>query len=335
MQHRDWNWEDLFQAANAEGALPALSSALAEGLELSLPSDVSDFLASVLTLNRERNALIREETATAARLLNDHGIEPVLLKGLAYLATGVYKDPGARFLLDIDLLVPEAQLDRAAQILKDNGYFEDDSDRFGHFRHHHPQLSRPGSPAIEIHHRLGMGRCGSLLPAREVIARSVPFDLDGARVRVPCPEHLMTHLIMHSQMQHPYHERIWPPVRAMYDLIQLQRSASIDWNIVEKSDLLILHLLDVRTELGFHPPLSLRRTVLIQLRQLRRRLIRQFPLLRYLDPIYMFSEICTRRVRVLRNVLTTRNGLKYLLEQLSACDLYHRFLTDVLEGRGR
>ncbi len=334
-----WNWERLFQAASQEMVLPALAGAVPDA-----PPDVSEFLSAVEFLSRDRNRAIFEELEIAAGLLNEIGIEPVLLKGVAYLATGVYRNPGRRYLMDLDLLVPEARLKDAAEILMQNGFAREDEDQFGRFRHHYPPLRRPGSVSIELHHSLGLGRCASLLPAREVTERAVLHDFNGVRVRIPCPEHLMTHLILHSQMQHPYNERIWPPLRAMYDLVLLQGrfSDSIDWKNIElrfrrarQYGMLALHLLEVRRALGLAAPMQLRLNRLTRLRWHRRKLLRRVPVLRYLDPVYMFSTVFIRRFRVLRNVVSTGEGWKHFVVQLCKPDVYQRLFTDVVEGRGR
>lgn len=338
-----WSWEKLFETATEEAVLPALAFAVNDGLDISAPREVSDFLSAVLLLNRQRNQRIWQQVKETAHLLNGVGIEPVLLKGAAYLAAGVYSDPGTRYLVDLDVLVPEALLPGAFQHLVESGYSYDKTDQFGRFRHHHPPLRR-ASVAVELHHTLGLGPCQSILPAKEVIENAVPFKLDGVRVRVPSPTHLVVHLVMHSQIQHPYNERIWPPLRAIYDLVHLQYhfQRAINWAEVEhrfktagQMGLLRLHLIDVRDALGLEPPIDCKLTPDTQLRRLRRRVLRKFPALRYLDPIYMFSTVCLRRLRLLRSVLTARGGLKYLVTQLFAPGIYERLLLDVMEGRGR
>jgi Uncharacterised nucleotidyltransferase len=338
-----WSWERLFETAADERVLPALAFAVDKGLDISAPRDVADFLSAVLLLNRERNRAIWLELKTALQLLNSAGIEPVLLKGAAYFASGVYPDLGVRYLQDLDLLIPNPQLNDAFQCLVDHGYTYDRTDQFGPFRHHFPPLCR-ASVALELHHQLGLGPCDSILSASEVIAHATPLEIDGLRVHIPSPTHLMTHLVMHSQIQHPYNERIWPPIRAILDLLQLQNyhGPTIDWIEVESrfrnaghAGLLRLHLLDVHDALGLAPPIDCRLTPLTYVRGLRRRVLRQFPALRYLDPIYMFSAVCLRRVRVVRNVLASRGGVERLLTQLTAPGVYERFFWDVLEGRGR
>jgi hypothetical protein len=339
------DWEPVVQAAMEDRLLPLLHSLIGE-LELSplVPTNVLDFLSAVEDLNRERNTHILNEVKFAARLLNEVGIEPVLLKGLAYLTMGVYSNPGARYLADIDVLLPESQLQAAAELLVRHGFEIDGSDQFGYFRHHHPPMRRPGSAFIEIHHSLCVGKCGSLLPGREVIARSAPFDLDGVKVRVPCPEDLLTHLVLHSQILHPYNERIWPPLRAMYDLNVVLRCFGhvMDWNRIErrfrkagKFGLLALHLLQVNESLGVEVPFQAKKSVLMRIRWLRRKLLRRIPGLRYFDPVYMFSTVLVRRLRVFWNMLGKPNGFTHLIRQLLTTGVYRRFAADVAEGRGR
>jgi Uncharacterised nucleotidyltransferase len=345
LHQNGWSWDALFAAASAEALLPSLSGFLREmDLAEGLGVPITGFLAAVECSNRERNERITGELKSAVALLNQVGIEPVVLKGLAYLATGVYKDTGARYLIDIDLLLAEDEVGAASGILARNGFVVDGQDPFRDFRHHLAPLRRPGSVWIELHHCLGLGRCKELLPASEVIARSVPYDLDGLKVRVPCPEHLLVHLIMHSQIRHPYNERIWPPLRAVADLVLLTRrfGPELPWDaIVNRFSasgyyrLLVLHLLDVKKFVGMEFPCELRIDLLTLLCWERRQTLRRWSTLRYLDPVYMFSTLLSRRLAMLRKLLLTRNGIRHLFSQILVPRNYARIWTDLIEGRGR
>jgi hypothetical protein len=303
-----------------------------------------DFLSSVELLNAERNDAILGEVKLAARLLNEIGIQPVFLKGLAYLVMEVYDMPAARYLADVDLLVPELQLDQAVRVLMQNGFEADKGDPFAFFRHHHPPLMRPGSVHFELHYTLTTGKAGRLLPVREMIESSIAVDLEGLKVRVPCPEHMMTHLILHSQLQHPYNERIWPPIKAMYDLVLLQRrfEGEIDWNRIERRfraagyyGILALFLLRVQDSLGFPPPFCVQLTAGMRFEWQRRQLLRRFPSLRYADPVYMFSITVKRRLPVLVRILQTPHGLRHLLDELRKTHIYERFFEDLVKGHGQ
>jgi hypothetical protein len=343
-QSAGWDWERLFPEASDEAVLPALYSRTRElDLHGSLPPPVLDFLSRVESLNAERNAAIICEVKLAIRLLNEIGIQPILLKGLAYLATGVYDIPGARYLADVDLLITDGQINQAAQVLMQNGFEAQESDPFARFRHHHPPLMRPGAVHFELHHALTTRDTGILLPAREMIESSLTVDLDGVQVKVPSPEHMMTHLIVHSQLQHPYNERIWPPLKAMYDLLLLQRrfGNEINWNRIENrfravghQHTFVLHILRVQDVLGFQPPFRIQLTAGLRLAWRRRQILRLLPRLRYVDPVYMFSIVIGRRLPLLFNILRTPHGLSCLRDELLKTHVYERFFEDMLKGRG-
>jgi hypothetical protein len=343
-QATDWSWERLFDEANKNAVLPAVSLALQHWSEMTLPSEVSDFLSAVTTLNLERNDRISRETESVAALLNQIGIEPVLLKGTAYLVLGVFASPAERYLVDVDLLIPKEHVDTAAALLITNGFVRDDTDRFGRFRHHHPPLRRPGSISVEIHHTLGIGPSGSILPAQEVFARATRCSFGTSQVMVPCPEHLAIHLILHSQLLHSYNERIWPPLRALYDLLKLRNrfADSIDWASVSRRfrrfghfGTLVLHLLDAQHALALDPPIDIGTSGMTRLRWYRRSLLRRWIALRYFDPVYMFSTVCTRRLLILLTALSRPREWTYLWSEVLRIDVYRRLISDVVTGRGR
>jgi hypothetical protein len=343
IRHDAWSWESLFQTASDEALLPLLYSQF-KSLDLLdlLPSEIANFLLAVETANRERNQAIVDELKAAVTLLNGIGIQPVLLKGLAYLKTGIYEDPAHRFLMDIDLLVPEEQRQAAVVALIQNGWVADNLDPFGNFRHHSPPLRRPSAVWIEIHHGLGAGACERVLPAREVIERSGAVDLDGLRVRVPAKEDLLAHLVMHSQ--HPFHQRIWTPIRAMVDLLLLDRRFGPDlhWEPVAnrfsaagKYGLFALHLLQVEDALHLALPVRIGLNPFLRFCWYRRKMLQRHPTVRYFDPFYMLPMALAQRLRKLRKVLATRNGARYVLSRLLAPGIYMRIWTDLVEGRGR
>jgi Uncharacterised nucleotidyltransferase len=339
-----WDWEQLFAEASEEALLPALYSRVRDlGINEFLPQPIADFLCSVESLNAERNDAILAELKLAVRLLHGVGIEPILLKGVAYLATGVYATPAARYLADIDLLIPEKQITQAAQVLMQHEFEVEDNAPFARFRHHHPPLKRPGAVHIELHRTLTMSRADMVLPARDMIQSCITADLDGLSVRVPCPTHMMVHLIMHSQLQHPYNERIWPPIKAMYDLalLQFRFQEEIDWSFIERRfttaghhRTLALHLLQVGESLGFRTPLRVQLTAGLRIAWNRRKLLRRSPRLRYLDPAYMFSVTIGRRWRIMAKILQTPGGLRYLSGEFRKADIYQSFFEDMVRGRG-
>lgn len=334
---RDWNWEEAIRIASDETVLPALHSQVEKlGLTPELGLDVSNFLSAYTELNAQRNRQILRELEAHALLLNQAGIEPVVLKGLAYLLTGVYANPAHRFILDIDLLIPASQIESAFELLREEGYTPEIRDPTALVAHHYPPLVCPDRIKVELHHRLGPDNCQQLLPHEEVISHSVRYKLGSATVRLPAPEHLMIHLILHSQIQHGYEERIWPPLRAQYDLFLLQRQMGerIDWPSIldrfrrnRKSGLLKLHLLCVERVLGMPSPFPIHLGGLTALRWFRRQALWKGPWLRFVDPIYILSTVVLPKLRLSYHLLKLPAGRHYVLETPFRATFYRKLIT--------
>ena len=323
---------------STELVLPALHERIATlNLAAHLPTDIENCLSAVAELNRERNSEILYQLREIAAALNRAGIEPVVLKGLAYLLTGTYSDAAARYLSDIDLLVPKAQLRSAVEVLQGYGYQPDETDPVASFRHHLPTFSRAGSLPVELHHSVGLGVCQKILPAEELIHNSSLMTWNGVRVRIPSPDHLVTHLIIHSQLVHPYVERIWPPLRALYDLASLERrfETSIGWaEIAQRFQsrrqyaTFFLHLLQAEQSLG--TPLQLAVSMLWseRLRWSRRQLLRRFPKLRFVDPLFLFYSVVSRRARVVKRMILSGTW-KHVIKRLLRPALYRRLVSEI------
>lgn len=202
---------------------PALHGHLARrGLLGLLESDLADYLGLCADLNRERNHAIRRALLDLGRTLNRIGIEPVALKGSALLLTGVHADPADRILSDIDVLLPRASHARAEDTLFAEGYLP--LAEPASFKHHHHAvpLGRPDDVvAVELHREVLTSGLQPLLPSDGVRARARPLEVDGVRLRVPSPEDLLTHNIVH----HNHAQRLlwssWVALRDAHDLARL------------------------------------------------------------------------------------------------------------------
>ena len=337
LQLTEIDWDALVPAAAADLVLPGLYRRLKE-IGVEIPPGTNEFLAAVEEMNRERNERILDEAVDIARMLNEIGVEPVLLKGAAYLVGEVYPDTGCRYLCDLDLLIPASRSQAAMEILERDGYRADTSDGMARFRHHYPQLQRPGGAPIELHHSLGHGVSRRLLAGEEVLRNSRLLEWRGVRVRMPSPEHLVTHLVLHSQIHHTYSERIWPPLRAMQDLAMLNRhfAARLDWAAVRErfrrqgeEHTLLLHLLQVNRTLGMPMPFAIRPGWLLRARWLRRRALNRFPGLRFIDPVYLVVSTLSRRLRFLKSVASVSGGWKHAVRTLLRPGFYGRLLAEI------
>jgi len=197
------DWQQLLQAAARHCVTPMLLDCLDGGAARhAAPAPVIEYLEQAAAANAARNLCFRDELLRLVRALNAAGIEPLVLKGAARLFDGLYRTPGHRFMLDVDLLVPEARIEEAGGLLRANGYAWMDLGRNTYEPHHLPPLlNQHAGLVVELHHSLGRG-CAGMLPADELIARSKVIAIDDARLRIPSREHQIVHLIAHSCVQH-------------------------------------------------------------------------------------------------------------------------------------
>lgn len=166
-------------------------------LVASLKSGAGGDTASETRLQARRLAatyLVIEDTARSAMdALQNAGLQPVLLKGLA---TGhYYPRADLRPTGDVDLLVQSRQLAHARSVLEAAGWqpvvggrwAEDYIRREGYCW----QGARPGEAVLELHYRLW----GSVTPEYELAI------LEAAKASHPCPEDLVVIAASHAWRQ--------------------------------------------------------------------------------------------------------------------------------------
>jgi hypothetical protein len=267
-------WEDIVALANWQQVTPALWCGLrAQGVAHLLPGEAQEFLCYLHAQNVKRNGHLHRQIIEETWALNRAGIEPLLLKGGAYLLLDLFGDPGARILCDIDMLVPAEQLDLAWQTLHELGYKANPEEAKRFTDHHHlPPLYRAGDHAsIEIHQRPLHDRADAFLGAAQLWQESIALDIEGARLRVSDPTSLVLHNILHTQVVNLFHQRGLVCLRHLHDLAHLQHrfGTQVDWARIDalfarhkRSRVLhtYLHLaqqlVNVRPPLGIEPGLS-------------------------------------------------------------------------------
>ena len=233
-------WSDIVAVASEHLVTPALSRPLA-GI-LAAPAEAQQYFDIVRGLNAVRNETICEVLEIVLRALNRIDVQPVLLKGAAMLASGLYRDPAERIIGDIDLLIPASRLAAAASALRQNGFAPENTmgeKRWiapsSHERHLAPLLHADTGAGVELHRELFGKRYQALLPAAEMLAGSVMQQWRGADIRMPAPTHLVMHNIVHDQLHHgaPGARRFH--LRSARELVLLASRAqgSLDWRCLE------------------------------------------------------------------------------------------------------
>ncbi|MDS4030666.1 MAG: nucleotidyltransferase family protein [Candidatus Contendobacter sp.] len=237
MEQPGFDWEPILALAHRGLVATSLYPALQRrGLLAAAPTEVVAHLTTLHALNAEHNQLLRRELRAAARLFNQIGVEPLLLKGALALLPDAYPGAESRLMGDLDLLVPADRLADCQQALNAFGYHAAHPET-GHAGHHHaPPLFHPEHGCKFELHRAVLGRLlEAVLPTKDIWRDSHRVVLEGAFVRAPSPTHRILHNALHTLLQDHRAESGILELRQLLDLVQLRArdDAGIDWPLVQ------------------------------------------------------------------------------------------------------
>ncbi len=200
------DWLALFRLATAHLVAPSLYATLAARQQLDpVPAEVRKALEALYRLNLQRNRRLRAVLRDTVQLLNQAGIEPILLKGAIALLPGQYPHAFARMLGDLDLGVADSET--AAEALQSADFYLAPNVNPALWLaadHHHwlPLFHPSGDGYVELHHELFSARMlKAALSLPSVQAHAQPVVWDGVRLWVPALEHRLLHNALHHQLQ--------------------------------------------------------------------------------------------------------------------------------------
>lgn len=201
-----------------------------------IPEELAAHLQEVYELNVSRNEQILRQLEVITNTLNKENIQPIFLKGAAYLLDGLYADIGERILGDIDFLVPESDYLIAANAFEGEGYskFQETPD-YADIKSakHYPRLFHPGFIAsIEVHR----------IPVNEKYAKWFDYKTIGINKKtveqlpgcfVPSDHHKIIHNFVHSQLSNEGYLFGVVSLREIYDLLMLSKRFSLEKTLPE------------------------------------------------------------------------------------------------------
>lgn len=199
-------WAAFFTEAAKHGvAFPAF-----ETLRPFVPKDVARKVEELLATVALESELSQRALAKCLGVLAAAGIRVAVLKGTP-LAERYYGSAGARQSNDIDLLVAEADLERALAALSEVGYrAKFDKAGIAHYRsaHHHLVLEHDVYPLLELHFA-GNVAFGARLASEPLLERSIRWtSATGTTMRVLAPEDEFVFLAMHAA-SHRFSRLVW------------------------------------------------------------------------------------------------------------------------------
>lgn len=199
------NPQDIVRIATFNYVHVVVASAFDHAPELAqaIPDDLLIYFREMQAGNLRRNAAILEQLRGIGAVLEEEGINGVVLKGGAELLAPAFDNPAFRFLSDLDILVPEAEIDGIVSQFRKRGAIALDISELDLRTHHHaPPLARPDWPVqLELHRRLGQGEWYDFLDPDAVLATARPSGVPG--LAVPSPSCRLAHMVQHAQLQPP------------------------------------------------------------------------------------------------------------------------------------
>jgi hypothetical protein len=226
------HWEELVALADQQQVAPLLYQRLQmHGIASLLPAETLRRLQKSQRSNAMRNLRLYHELAELLKALQSQKIPVIVLKG-AYLAQDVYQTPALRFMVDYDLMIPEADLPSAVEILTALGYRPlqpiplATSKAVGH---HLPRFLRENDAAsVEIHWTITRPDKTYTIAMASLWARAQPFTVAGLDALALCREDMLLHLCLHATYQHFFLQG----VRPLCDITEVvtRYGTTLDWD---------------------------------------------------------------------------------------------------------
>ncbi len=215
-------WGQLLALAVEQNVPSLLHHRLkSHGYETLIPAAIGQTLQKKYYGIALRNMRLYQELGKLTEALNTQGIGNLVLKG-AHLAAGVYESIALRTMVDIDIMVQQADLPAAIQQIQALGYQPVTPilalDTYLGYRHHLPPFVHPNAVAsVEIHWTITRANHSYTISMEELWARTQPITLTNVATQGLCPEHLLLHVCMHAT----YHHWFQQGIRSLCDIDQI------------------------------------------------------------------------------------------------------------------
>ncbi len=201
--------QHLAKIANDNQVHTLIRSAFTKYPELQefIPEDLFLYFSLIHSENKKRNQTAKHELETLGLLFKEKSINAVALKGAAEMITPYYDDPSHRLLSDLDILIPENQIDSAIELLLARGGSLNTKDQILFEQHHHiPGIEGGELPfRIELHKRIGDQNSDAILPAAHIFRNAISAHFEG--IFIPSPQDRFTHHLIHCQLESQYYGR--------------------------------------------------------------------------------------------------------------------------------
>ena len=226
------DWDYVLKAASLHGIMPLLHRHLSALGEAAIPPAILARLRNDYQANARRNLTLSVDLIRLLRLLKEHEIPVVPLKG-PVLAASVYGDLALRQFGDLDVLLHERDIARAKDLLVSHGYRPalemTPAQESATLRHHCEYLlvSDNGNVIVELHWRIIPTWFPFPLNGDHLMTRLGETSLGGTTVPTVEPEDLLLIICVHST------KHLWTKLSWICDVAEVVRAnENLDWELL-------------------------------------------------------------------------------------------------------
>lgn len=200
---RNKEWENFFKIIDSHN-IHGLCYPLLRKYRKRVPKKILSRLAKTSHLVGYKNMKILIELTRLAKALEDKGIEVILLKGAALLASSVYSSPSQRKMSDIDILIKKEDLLEVETTLESLGFLPNgkENDNVAEwYRKYFREITyykSAGNYCVDVHWSINEF---FNIPYHELKNRSKSLDLNGVNMFTLSPEDTLLHLCLHAVFQ--------------------------------------------------------------------------------------------------------------------------------------
>lgn len=213
-------WHVLLLQARHQGLLAKLAGALQE-LDLfdGAPAKARAHMHAARIAALSTQTAVRFEVNRVMRALQGIAGPVVLMKGAAYVQAGLPAARG-RFVGDVDLMVPRAQIEAVEQQLLSAGWNGAELDAYDQrfyreWTHEIPPMQHPDRDTpVDIHHTIAALTSRVHPDAQAILAACV--RLPGSQLHVMAPADMVLHSAVHL-----FNDEVSMPLRDLFDLHDL------------------------------------------------------------------------------------------------------------------
>lgn len=201
-----------------------------------------DFLEEIYAKHITRNILLRNELIQTLKILSQHGVQVVLLKGAVSFFEKYYSEVPLRFMQDVDLYIRLEDLERAAKCFYELGYKEYAEE---HGFHRIFYKSSGVYYYVELHYLPTSEALMGYFKSVDLWQKAVLCETAEAMFYLPSPTHLFYYKLVHDTVLHKHLFRL--RYYDLYDgaamvkfygdriqwneLLELTRSSGLDFNL--------------------------------------------------------------------------------------------------------